>query len=102
MSAYSPDSFQAIPVPSVPVPLVSVRSVMAFILPTVTGSSPAGTERPAAGAESYWVTSAPAEEPCGQGGHMASPVVHFEIRSADPDASRAFYGQLFGWTFPDG
>jgi predicted enzyme related to lactoylglutathione lyase len=33
---------------------------------------------------------------------MASPVVHFEIRSADPDASRKFYGQLFGWTFPDG
>ena len=33
---------------------------------------------------------------------MASPVVHFEIRSADPDASRTFYGQLFGWTFPDG
>ena len=33
---------------------------------------------------------------------MASPVVHFEIRSADPDASRTFYGKLFGWTFPDG
>jgi catechol 2,3-dioxygenase-like lactoylglutathione lyase family enzyme len=33
---------------------------------------------------------------------MGSPVVHFEIRSADPDASRAFYGKLFGWTFPDG
>jgi predicted enzyme related to lactoylglutathione lyase len=33
---------------------------------------------------------------------MPSPVVHFEIRSADPDASRAFYGPLFGWTFPDG
>ncbi len=33
---------------------------------------------------------------------MASPVVHFEIRSADPDATRAFYGKLFGWTFPDG
>jgi hypothetical protein len=33
---------------------------------------------------------------------MASPVVHFEIRSPDPDASRTFYGQLFGWTFPDG
>jgi predicted enzyme related to lactoylglutathione lyase len=32
----------------------------------------------------------------------ASPVVHFEIRSKDPDASRAFYGKLFGWTFPDG
>jgi hypothetical protein len=33
---------------------------------------------------------------------MASPVVHFEIRSTDPDASRAFYGKLFGWTFPEG
>jgi predicted enzyme related to lactoylglutathione lyase len=33
---------------------------------------------------------------------MANPVVHFEIRSADPDAARKFYGQLFGWTFPDG
>jgi hypothetical protein len=33
---------------------------------------------------------------------MANPVVHFEIRSADPDAARAFYGKLFGWTFPDG
>ena len=33
---------------------------------------------------------------------MANPVVHFEIRSADPDATRAFYGTLFGWTFPDG
>ena len=33
---------------------------------------------------------------------MANPVVHFEIRSADPDATRAFYGKLFGWTFPHG
>ena len=33
---------------------------------------------------------------------MANPVVHFEIRSADPDATRAFYGNLFGWRFPDG
>jgi predicted enzyme related to lactoylglutathione lyase len=33
---------------------------------------------------------------------MPSPVVHFEIRSTDPDASRAFYGKLFGWTFPEG
>jgi predicted enzyme related to lactoylglutathione lyase len=33
---------------------------------------------------------------------MASPVVHFEIRSTDPDATRAFYGKLFGWTYPDG
>jgi predicted enzyme related to lactoylglutathione lyase len=33
---------------------------------------------------------------------MASPVVHFEIRSADPDATREFYGKVFGWTYPDG
>ena len=33
---------------------------------------------------------------------MPAPVVHFEIRSADPDASRQFYGKLFGWTFPQG
>ncbi len=33
---------------------------------------------------------------------MGSPVVHFEIRSTDPDATRAFYAKLFGWTFPDG
>jgi len=33
---------------------------------------------------------------------MANPVVHFEVRSADPDATRAFFGKLFGWTFPDG
>jgi predicted enzyme related to lactoylglutathione lyase len=33
---------------------------------------------------------------------MASPVVHFEIRSANPDATRAFYAKLFGWTYPAG
>ena len=33
---------------------------------------------------------------------MAHPVVHFEIRSADPDATREFFGNLFGWKFPDG
>jgi predicted enzyme related to lactoylglutathione lyase len=32
----------------------------------------------------------------------ASPVVHFEIRSSDPDATRAFYSSLFGWTYPNG
>ncbi len=26
-------------------------------------------------------------------------VVHFEIHATDPEASRAFYGSLFGWTF---
>jgi predicted enzyme related to lactoylglutathione lyase len=33
---------------------------------------------------------------------MVNPVVHFEVRSPDPDAARAFYGSLFGWTFPEG
>jgi predicted enzyme related to lactoylglutathione lyase len=31
---------------------------------------------------------------------MPHPVVHAEIRSADPDATRAFFGALFGWTYP--
>jgi predicted enzyme related to lactoylglutathione lyase len=33
---------------------------------------------------------------------MAHPVVHFEIRSHDPDATRAFFADLFGWTYPEG
>jgi uncharacterized protein len=33
---------------------------------------------------------------------MGNPVVHFEIRSDDPDASRAFYADMFGWTYPAG
>jgi predicted enzyme related to lactoylglutathione lyase len=33
---------------------------------------------------------------------MAHPVIHAEIRSADPDAARAFYAELFGWTYADG
>ena len=33
---------------------------------------------------------------------MPSPIVHAEIRSNDPDATRAFFGALFGWTFPEG
>jgi predicted enzyme related to lactoylglutathione lyase len=33
---------------------------------------------------------------------MGNAIVHFEIRSTDPDASRAFYGDLFGWTYPPG
>jgi hypothetical protein len=28
---------------------------------------------------------------------MAHPVVHAEIRSADPNATREFYSDLFGW-----
>jgi predicted enzyme related to lactoylglutathione lyase len=31
---------------------------------------------------------------------MPHPIVHAEIRSSDPDATRAFFGGLFGWTYP--
>ena len=31
---------------------------------------------------------------------MGHPVVHAEIRSSDPDGTRAFFGELFGWTYP--
>jgi len=31
---------------------------------------------------------------------MGSPVVHAEIRSTDADATRAFFGDLFGWSYP--
>jgi predicted enzyme related to lactoylglutathione lyase len=33
---------------------------------------------------------------------MGHPVIHAEIRSADPDAARAFFGELFGWTYSHG
>jgi predicted enzyme related to lactoylglutathione lyase len=33
---------------------------------------------------------------------MPNPIVHAEIRSNDPDATRAFFGGLFGWTYPVG
>jgi predicted enzyme related to lactoylglutathione lyase len=33
---------------------------------------------------------------------MPAPVVHFELRSHDPDATRTFYGDLFGWTYGEG
>jgi predicted enzyme related to lactoylglutathione lyase len=33
---------------------------------------------------------------------MAHPVIHAEIRSSDPDATRAFFSELFGWTYSDG
>ncbi len=33
---------------------------------------------------------------------MAHPVIHAEIRSADPDATRAFFADLFGWSYSDG
>jgi uncharacterized protein len=29
---------------------------------------------------------------------MPHPVIHTEIRSQDPDATRAFYADLFGWS----
>src|SRR3954447_7936928 len=33
---------------------------------------------------------------------MAHPVIHAEVRSADPDATREFFAELFGWTYSDG
>ena len=33
---------------------------------------------------------------------MAHPVIHAEIRSADPDATRAFFAELFGWSYSAG
>src|SRR5438034_4592014 len=32
----------------------------------------------------------------------ARPVVRWEIRAAEPERLRAFYGQLFNWTIGDG
>ena len=32
----------------------------------------------------------------------ARPVVHWEIEARDPEAQRAFYGELFGWAIGDG
>ena len=28
---------------------------------------------------------------------MPNPVIHFEIESTDPGATRAFFGEVFGW-----
>jgi len=33
---------------------------------------------------------------------MAHPVIHAEIRSADPDATRSFMSEVFGWTYSEG
>jgi predicted enzyme related to lactoylglutathione lyase len=33
---------------------------------------------------------------------MGHPVIHAEIRSADPDATRTFFAELFGWTYSEG
>jgi len=30
-----------------------------------------------------------------------NPVTWFEVHSADPDRTKAFYGAVFGWTFAD-
>jgi predicted enzyme related to lactoylglutathione lyase len=46
------------------------------------------------------VTTAAATAGPGTGGIVNHPIVHAEIRSADPDATRAYFGALFGWTYP--
>ena len=33
---------------------------------------------------------------------MPAPVVHFELRSHDPDATRTFFADLFGWSYGEG
>jgi predicted enzyme related to lactoylglutathione lyase len=33
---------------------------------------------------------------------MPHPIVHAEIRSSDPDATREFFAKLFGWSYSDG
>ena len=33
---------------------------------------------------------------------MSHPVIHAEIRSQDPDATRSFFAELFGWQYSDG
>jgi hypothetical protein len=33
---------------------------------------------------------------------VSHPIIHAEIRSSDPDASREFFAQLFGWGYSDG
>jgi len=33
---------------------------------------------------------------------MPHPVIHAEIRSTDPDATRAFFSDLFDWSYSDG
>jgi predicted enzyme related to lactoylglutathione lyase len=36
-------------------------------------------------------------DPAIEGDVMSHPVVHVEIRSENPDATRKFFGDLFGW-----
>jgi len=33
---------------------------------------------------------------------VGHPVIHAEIRTADPDATRAFFSKLFDWSYSDG
>jgi predicted enzyme related to lactoylglutathione lyase len=33
---------------------------------------------------------------------MPHPIVHAEIRSTDPDATREFFSKLFDWSYSDG
>jgi predicted enzyme related to lactoylglutathione lyase len=33
---------------------------------------------------------------------MPHPAIHVEIRSADPDATREFFADLFGWKYTEG
>ena len=33
---------------------------------------------------------------------MPHPIVHAEIRSSDPGATRKFCADLFGWSYADG
>lgn len=33
---------------------------------------------------------------------MGAPVVHFEIMAKDPERTREYYGELFGWRFDTG
>lgn len=33
---------------------------------------------------------------------MSHPIVHAEIRSTDPDATREFFASLFGWSYSEG
>ena len=33
---------------------------------------------------------------------MPHPIVHAEIRSSDPDATREFFANLFGWSYSGG
>ena len=42
----------------------------------------------------------PPGDPASEGDTMSNTIVQAEIRSSDPDATRGFFGELFGWTYP--